>query len=155
MITTAIAPPTISFSIKECKCTHFSLTEFGKKNKYQFAHDKYEFTYNVTLKIVEQQELMLIDIASVLKQLDEPKEVILELNSSNTFSIPNYKSILIKIGDNPPGIPDVLIATLLGIALSSLRGMYSVKLEGSKYSNAVMPALDMGQFMSAMKQVPA
>lgn len=136
----------ISIRILDVKCTSFSLSEYAKKNKKPITFDSYEFEFKLEASINEQEKTFVLFFGSKLfEKRSNAKYEIAKLSSMLKFSILNLEQIVIK-DENKTGIPDQLIQACGGIAVSTIRGMYSIKLEETIYANAVVPLVDPKMF---------
>jgi hypothetical protein len=144
----------ITMSIKACKCTKFEFTSFAISNQELIANDKYEFSFSINFRPSDVEQLIDIEVSSLLTLLDEPKDKIAELNSINTFVIQDYKNIIVRIGDNPPIIAPNIASHLISLSITALRGMWAIKLADSLYENAVFPMIDLTKTMENAKPLP-
>lgn len=144
---TQVTPTQVTFAIKECVCSHFAFTDFGLNNKVKIESDKYLFNFTFNLEVKQEISSVIINLfIDINANTDSIKDKIAEIKSLNTFHILNLENI-IKKGDRGIEIPNELIAPLLSISLSNLRGMLSVKFEKSLYTNSVVPIVDATQFL--------
>lgn len=132
----------LSVLITECVCTHFSLTEFAKSNKKSILYTDYIYDFNVSFTTKIEEKKLVVTIETNLKGNFETKaELISHIKSLHVFSINNIEEALIMT-ERGKEMPEQAIIPLIGIACSNLRGMLAVKLEGSIYSNAIVPIID-------------
>ncbi len=137
----------LSLSIKECKCTKFSFTEFAKSNKSIIPPDQYLFTFNFGLNIREMERLVAIKLDSTLTgNSPEVKENIASIETNHHFLVNNFEDVTIKKNYRIEMYDQVLMP-FLSISLSNLRGMFAIKLEDSIYSNAIVPLVDVSQLL--------
>ena len=138
----------VTFLINKCSCIEFKLSDFAKSNKIKIESGKYGFNFTINLQIVEQTKSIEIDLEARVVSLKTEKsnDEIASIKSVHSFQLQNFNDIAIKT-DNGIQIPQQLMTPLLAIALSSLRGMLSVKLEGSIYENAIIPVIDVTRMM--------
>lgn len=142
----AFKPINITLSLKEVKCLNFTLTNYAKENKRPISSDGYEFEFKSQTNINEKDKTFIVNFSTKLyRKENSKKNELAELISLVIFGIVNYSEIII----NEQGllVPDQLISTCTGIALSTTRGMYAVKLEQTLYSNAVVPLIDSKLFV--------
>lgn len=137
----------LTFSLKDCKCKSFALTDFGAKNKVPIDADKYQFNFLFTLNIDEQAKTVKIELGARLSGFSEIKDDLANLVSINEFLILNFDEIAVKNNDQMPAIPSHTLIPFFSVAISSLRGMYAVKLENTLYSNAILPLVDASQII--------
>ena len=92
------------------------------------------------------QNLRQVKVTGIVKLLK--KDMIMqrielaELRSSHLFSIVNFDEIIQITPNGQFQIPNSLMEICNGISISGIRGMYSVKTEGTRFNNAVLPLLD-------------
>jgi hypothetical protein len=142
-----ITPVQVTFSIRQSRCLEFNFTEFGNNSQVEFDFDKYLFNFSLLINVDAEKQFIDINLSVNLNgNRESNKEKIAELKSINSFHVLNFNEIA-KNSERGPEIPNDLIVALIGISLSNLRGMLSVKLEGSKYTNAVIPIMDANQFL--------
>lgn len=137
----------ITFAIKECVCSHFAFTDFGQSNKVKIEPDKFLFNFSFNLEVKQEISSVVINLSiDINANTDSIKDKIAEIKSLNVFHVLNLENI-VKKGDRGIDVPNDLIAPLLSISLSNLRGMVSVKFEKSLYTNVVVPIIDATQFL--------
>jgi hypothetical protein len=147
----AIKQHQITFSIKESKCIIFEFTSFAKINKIKIPFDKYRFDLQIKVNMDVKEKSVTLDVDAMLfANTDEIKEKLATLKSKHTFVILNFNELVV-VQDGNPALPQEVIITLLAISVSNTRGMTSVKLEGSKYEQAIIPIVDVGRFFPAPK----
>ena len=132
----------MTFSIKTCKCVLFELTPFGKKNTDRIPDDKFVFNFSFKFGLDESTKLATIEVGSTLANVNTPDEILANLNAVNEFLIVNFNESIVRNPDGQLAMPDPILASLLSLVVSSLRGMYAVKLDGSLYANAIIPLID-------------
>lgn len=137
----------VKFSIKECKCTLFKLTDFGSKNQTAIDADKYNFTLNFNFSIDEMTKIVTFVIKSILSGASEIKEELVYLDSVNKFFIDNFDQIALKSPTGQITFPNQVIVPMMSICISNLRGMYAVKLDNTIYSNVILPLIDAANFI--------
>lgn len=143
---------TFTFGITGCKCKSFKLTDFGVKNLSKIGHDKYQFTVSVKLDLSrEKKDSVIVLVNGLLLKLEGDKEPIAELESEHEFRVVNMTDI---IKTTPEGllVPDAVLTQFYSLCLAAVRGMFSIKLEGTLYENAVMPVMDVTQLIP--KRIP-
>lgn len=135
----------ITLSLIENKCLSFDLTEYALSNKKAVNFESYEFSFTLNFNLLEKEKQARVVLNCKLYEKQGPnfKLEIAELKSTTLFFIQNYDEI-IKRDDSKINvlIPNPLIELCNSVTLSSTRGMFSVKLENTLYSNAVFPLID-------------
>lgn len=139
----------VNFAITGCKIIRFSFSDFANKNKEQFLSDRFSFAFTLNLQIDEYAKQVSVLINSTLQVIDEyknPKEEIACIDTKNDFKVINLEQFLIKSAEGDL-LPDGLIIQLFSISIASLRGIYATKLQETIYENAVLPLMDVAQFI--------
>ncbi|MGC4034898.1 MAG: hypothetical protein QM764_02980 [Chitinophagaceae bacterium] len=137
--------PVITISLKELRCVSFELSEYGISNKIPIHLDNYEFQFSINFGLHEPTHHTVTDLNIIVYE-KKPDGVKLELAKAYIylkFLIVNFDDI-IKKDDKLKlfQVPDNLIELCNSISLSSARGMFSVKFEGTLYTNCIIPLLD-------------
>jgi len=134
----------ITMSILENKCDSFSLTPYAQNEGVQLSMDQYEFHFTMNFNF--NQNLRQAKVTGIVKLLekrpDNQRIELAELRSSHLFSIVNFDELIRMTPDGQILIPNPLMEICNGISISGIRGMYSVKTEGTRFNNAVLPLLD-------------
>ncbi|TMI74837.1 MAG: hypothetical protein E6H09_03065 [Bacteroidetes bacterium] len=140
----------LTLSIKECKCLSFSFTDYALKNKKQIALDQYEFTFTLTTQIFENEKLFSVVIETKLfeKQSENVKIELAELKAKCAVAVINFDEVIRKTDDKSQLlIPDQLFLLCNTLTVSAVRGMFSIKLDDTIYSNALLPIVDPNLFL--------
>ncbi len=136
-------PLNVSIGLVEHKFVSFQLSEYAKSNTSQVAFDKYEFTFEFNMQLLEIEKQIRVDFNSNLFLKEEQLNVELaSLRLSCLFRIVNFEDIIKRDATNRLLTPNVLIQTCNTIALGSARGMYTMALADTLYSNAVLPLIN-------------
>ena len=85
------------------------------------------------------------------KRMPESKKQIAELSTSTKFCIQNYDQIVQKNAEGISLTPIPVIEICNSIAVSAARGMFSIKLENTIYSNIILPLMDPKQLSPAQQ----
>jgi hypothetical protein len=137
-----INPINITLRLLDVKCIFFELSEYAKTNTYQPAFDAYEFQFKLQASVLEEEKEFVINLdVKLFEKRGNIKYELSNLVCHLKFALVNYNEIILK-RDNIIQIPDQLIITCAGIVVSSARGMFAVNLNGTLYSNAVVPLID-------------
>jgi hypothetical protein len=136
----------ITLRLLSVKCLNFSLTEYGEKNQNQIPFDKYEFTFNLNFNIVEESNSIRTSFFVKLKE-KAANNAMYDLADLETFleiQIVNFEEIIIK-EDNKIKLPNILINLANTMTIDHARGMLSVLLDNTHYSNALLPLVNPDQ----------
>lgn len=149
-------PINVTLSLQEVKCLSFNLTEYGTSNKRQISFEGYEFSFTINFNLIEPTKQAKVSMLCKLieKQSETVKYELAELKAEGVFLLQNYSDIILR--DNTKKnilIPNPLIELCNGIIVSSVRGMFSIKLENTLYSNAILPLLNPSQLIPKHKAV--
>ena len=138
----------ITFTLKELKCLSFELTDYANSNTKQIASDGYEFQFNLELLIFEETKSTKLALITTLleKVTEKEKHELAKLKAELTFVVVNFWDVFKTQGDKIL-IPDQLITAFSNIAIGGVRGMFVIKLEGTRFSNAILPLLDSKIFL--------
>lgn len=131
----------LTFSITGCKCTNFDFTDFGNQFKGEISSEGYQFLFELSLDIKKDLNVLTVLIKSELSQNIQDAPALAKLSSEHQFKVIDLNKHLTQQGDQIM-IPDGLLIQFFSISVGNLRGMYSIKLDGSPFSNAVLPAID-------------
>jgi len=137
----------ISFSLRTCKCLLFELTDVAKQNQIGIPFDKYKFDFRFKFDLDGEKKTATIRIDSVLSSISDTPGILATLNSINEFLIVNFDKVVVKNIHGQLQIPDAALHSFLSVSVSSLRGMYIIKLEDTIYSNAILPLVDTSQLV--------
>lgn len=140
-------PIQISFAIKTCKCTSFMMTDYAKKNKKLIQDDKFNFSLAIRFDLDSIKNNAIITTISVISNLNDNNEKLAEINAVTEFNILNFDGVVTKNAHGQLGLPDQILISFFSISISNVRGMLSVKLEDTIYTNATLPLIDPAQLI--------
>ncbi|MEO6328961.1 MAG: hypothetical protein ABIO55_08515 [Ginsengibacter sp.] len=150
-VTTQLLPEkvTISFSIIEHKLLSFRLTGYSLENKNLVKFDGYEFQLSLKLEVLENEKIIKLTNHTLLfeKQSENVKQELAELRASFKFLINNFDELVKKLPNKVFEIRNPLLQICYNIAASSVRGMYSAKLDNTIYNNAILPIIDINRLV--------
>ncbi|MBL7696132.1 MAG: hypothetical protein JNK91_14880 [Ferruginibacter sp.] len=133
----------VAIGLIEHKFISFELSEYAKGNKAPIDSDKYEFMFEFTLQVLEAEKQIRVDFVSKLFLKEEGLNVELAvLNLLCLFRLVNFDEIIKRDSENRLLTPNVVIQTCNTIALGSARGMFTMALANTPYSNAVLPLVN-------------
>lgn len=138
----------VTFTLKDFKCVSFELKEYANSISKQISNDGYEFQFNFELALVKETTSANVVMSTTLleKVSDTEKNELAILKIEMIFIIKNFADVF-KMQDDKLLIPDPLIVALSNIAIGGIRGMFVLKLESSKISNAIVPLVDAKMFL--------
>jgi|SRR6185312_12295166 len=129
------SPNFISFSLMPWVNSGLSLEELQSMQGTTFS-------INTTNQIFLEANIIALITTFGIFGDEEKKHQFSEIVIHHQFEIGNLKSHLISKEDEQVRFNKTFLATLVGIALSTSRGMIKVKLEGSYLANPILPILD-------------
>jgi hypothetical protein len=134
----------ITLSSRECKVLSFVFFEHALKNKHVIPFASFEFSFSLNVVILnERDNIMLTFFTTLYEKVDAANKIELAtLTSRHVYFIANYEEAVTNDSAGNIIIPDKLFAVCSSMAISEIRGIYSVKLEDTAYSNAVVPLMD-------------
>ena len=142
---------TIILSLVENKCESFTLTPEALKVTAPLAFDQYEFKFTISVNFNQTTRHARVNAGVKLREKRDNADGIelAELKSVQLFLVENFSEI---IQFDPHGqliIPNELVQLFHQVALSTARGMYSIKLQDTIFSNAVLPLIHPDAFLQA------
>ena len=129
-----------SFSIHNFKLEKFELNEElinDPKSSYDVDKLQYEFNINMNSNIDTEEILMILNI-NIFADEEKTQKIGL-CDSSGMFKVKDLLSTMKNYDDK---IPNVILATFMGILVSSARGMMIVKMQDTKLSGSMLPVVD-------------
>ena len=142
-------------ALVECNCLDFSFTEFAQKNKEIIPHTgyAYQFRLNVTIKESDKNVSFTLTVQIYQGSDKEIKEKICSVTSLVVFNIANFETVLRRDKTGRHEIPQELNGVFGEVAVSTTRGILCAKLTDTIYSNAIIPLLNVPEFIKRMAQV--
>lgn len=144
-----IQVPLIQFKLIQIITTEFGFTQIVKK----FEKTAVSVNYNIEPKIGFRLELsQMIVTLEVTAMIISTKESFFKASSTFVFEIANINDIVQKSSDNVLSFKDVnqkkpFIASLIGIAYSTMRGIIIEKGSGTILQTEFMPLIDPNVFI--------
>lgn len=131
----------LTFKIMDLKLIDFhaqtSLPE--KLKKKGLNKDNIQFEFNLGVHVNPSKKLIRIDLNTNF-YADPEKSILLgDLSSSGEFEIFNLEDIL---KDFEGKIPNVIVANLIGIVVSTTRGFFILKTIGTVLDGVMMPIIN-------------
>lgn len=139
-------PVEFAFAITGSKCDSFNFSKFAIDNKENIAFDKYRFSFTIRIDVEKEKELVIVKLGTTLAKLENDQEIIATLDSTTVFKVLNLSKFLIENAEGTL-IPDPIVIQFFSIAISNARGMFTIKLADSIYSNAVVPIIDVSKMI--------
>jgi len=135
---------TASFRIIEVNLNSFQ--EFKPEIKIPENYNNYTYEIQVSSKVNKELRLIIISVLVKIFLDNEKKITLASIETSSIFEITNLNEI-VKFEDEKLKIPEFLMATLIGISISTIRGMLLAKTSGSIIQNAIIPVINPSDFL--------
>jgi len=134
----------ITFSVRAVECESFSFTDYAEKNTNSIPFDGYSFDNRFQIGLRPQEEIidffLLIDFFEGIEK--HRGQLLAKMHTKTSLKIHNYNEVTKSAPNGQILIPDTLIQMGNSFALNHARGMFAMKVQGTKYSNAIIPLLD-------------
>lgn len=119
-----------------------SVLSFSVRNEVQIKNEKnIVFEIGVANKTNTLKSIVEIIILVKVYSDNSKKNEIGELRTLNTYKVKDLKK-LIKSENNKIELPKVLLASIIGISVSTARGILIAKSAGTILSKAVIPVIN-------------
>lgn len=130
-------PLPISFRLTNISILSFSVKNAVKVNEINNSVFEIGVTNNTNLSKNKIDVIILVKIF-----LDKTKKIELgEVKTSNMFEIKDLKKHIL-VENKKSKLPEVLLATIVGISVSNTRGILIAKAAGTILSNAIIPVIN-------------
>ena len=100
---------------------------------------KIQFEFNIGIGVDIVKKTITIDLTTVLFAEEGKMNKLGEIISSGIFDIENLEEI---ISEGAGKIPNMMLASLVGITISSTRGFFILKSKGTFVEGVMLPAID-------------
>ena len=142
-----LTPINITFSIRTAECLSFSFTDYALKNKIAIDSGSFQYDFKVQQTVLPDEKNLSVTFLTTLLEIQGASRIPLaDLTSKMIFHIVNFDDVIQTV-NNQFQISNALLSLASGISASTVRGMFVIKLQGSIYTNAVMPAVDPNIFI--------
>lgn len=149
-MTKKISENKIKFGIKKISILDYSI---GTSNLSVLNTEpiKFRFEFNVNFTLNPSENELIYDMN--LKVIPEPDHDIVlgTLKIEIRFFVENIVNFL-NADKTQINLPDVFMATLIGIVISTARGIWASKVMGTKLEKAVLPIINPHDFIKSMKK---
>ena len=139
----------VTFRISSIKTIRFNIDNSEEIRNI----DRKSFFFNISLGtfINPTNKIIGFDVIQFVSLDKEMSNKVSELISHIEFEIVNFDEIVQKSEKlNEIKIPDQIMLTLISISLSTARGIFAAKVEGSALEGVYMPVIDPATF----KKIP-
>lgn len=137
------------------KILNIVLEEFYLKDKLPIEvakslnKDKIQFEFNVGMNVDAAKKTITIELNTNFFDEEKKKNNIGHMNSKGIFEISNLDDIISKTEGK---LPNVVLASLIGIAISTTRGFLILKSEKTFMEGVIMPVINpMSFFQQSVK----
>lgn len=124
----------ISFRLAKASIESFSMNIPNRKLLLS------RVSFNIDMKLIPNAKIGTIELRLRVKMFGDKlkSEILMEVEGSNIFALKDFKK-LTKVEGKSVTIPRTLIANLLGISISNMRGIMIAKSEGTPLADAILP----------------
>jgi len=121
--------------------------------KIPLSIDQYEFNFIINFNINQATHHARVSTLVKLleKKADNSRIELAELKSTHLFLIQNFEEVIYSNSQGQMLIPNPLMEVCNSVAVSSARGMFSIKTENTVLNNAIIPLMDA---KSLIPQIP-
>lgn len=137
-----------SFSIKEIKLVDFILSEENLNSDIKYSVNTLFFEQNVNIKTDVNLNSIAISLTIFIYSDINKTAQLGQISSIANFNVIELNKILIKYENK---LPNILLANLIGLLISTTRGFLILKSEGTKLDGLMLPAIDPMTFFSHNK----
>lgn len=119
-----------------------NILSFSIKNE-DVPKKKLEFVFELGIQTKTDLKKNIMEILTFIKVFsDKSKKIEMgEIRTSNSFLIENMKDVII-IESGKEKIPEMLLASLVGISISNTRGILFARAAGTILANAIVPVIN-------------
>ncbi len=106
-----------------------------------------KFGFNIDREIIG-----LFIKADFFYHAEEDKIDLINIETIHQFGIKDFKQNFGITKEKKVNIPDSLMCTFLGIAVSGTRGMLTASIKSPEYKNFIVPLVDIKKMMDSLKK---
>ena len=119
--------------------------ESNVKSANQYIADQINFNLSVDFTIQPKEHLVIVTLVVGIYANAKQDELLGSIQTKAHFEILNYDDI--TSGTN--GLPKIIAANLIGIAVSTTRGMLLLMSKGTVFEKAIIPIIDPSVFLAS------
>jgi hypothetical protein len=139
-----LKPINITHRIKSLDLVSYSIAE--RQFHFDIDPNKITFEIRVVVNIIDAEKLISIANPIEIFSDETKRETLGSLQVKGEFIIENIEEI--KIGN---GLPVAVVATFLGVVISSARGMLRVLSKGTSFEKAIIPIINPIAILATIK----
>jgi hypothetical protein len=133
------------------KILNFILEDFYLEDKLpvevakSFDKDKIQLEFNVGMNLDTMKKTIAISLNTNFFAEEERKNNVGHINTKSTFELANIDDIIAKTEGK---LPNTILASLIGVTLSTTRGVFLIKSEKTFMDGAMIPMMNPMSFFS-------
>lgn len=132
----------VKIAIRKIKELEFSYQEPSEELKSKFKRDLMRIGVNLHFDMREKEEMFGVIVSITYEYIKSGQIIsIMKFRNVTEFHILNLRNVFKRITADKFHMPDNLMATLVGVSVSSARGMIASKTTGSFISQFHLPIL--------------
>jgi hypothetical protein len=139
----------INFGIRKISIIDFLV----ESSQFKSDPKKPEFTFNFELGFKfnpKRKEVIFLLFFKVSPEKDQ-KLIVGKMRTEMIFFINNMEGFL-HPKEAKINLPDQFMASLIGIVISTSRGLWSSKVVGTALQNAILPIINPSEFLAGLKK---
>jgi hypothetical protein len=140
-----LKPINIAHRIKSLDLVSYSIAE--RQFNFDIDPNKITFEIRVVVNIIDAEKLISIANPIEIFSDETKRETLGSLQVKGEFIIENIEEI--KIGN---GLPVAVVATFVGVVISSARGMLRVLSKGTSFEKAIIPLINPMAILATIKE---
>lgn len=152
-VDTANVEKTIEYRIESINIINYSQNHFSEYGLKSSDIKKGECQIGIDIKIDDNKSCISIPMKVTMFMEHEGKKC--ELFSSEavyTYGIKNFKSLFMKKEPDQYVIPDIFMRTLIGTALSGMRGIMVASTTIAEYKKILLPLIGTSELLQEIKK---
>lgn len=136
------------------KIINFTLEEFKLADKFpvelakNFDKAKVQFEFNAGINVDLAKKQITISLNTNFFAEEDKKNNIGHINTKGVFEVSNIEEVVSKTQGK---LPNVVFATLIGVALSTTRGYFLLKSEKTFMEGTMIPIMNPMSFFEPIK----
>ena len=136
----------ISVRFSEIKVLGFQVTDYGNNLKDPIPSDKFEFTFEINSKInIDEKALDTILNVRLFDKSNPSNQELASMKAQFVLSLLNFDN-LATIENGIVTIPESVVKLGISSAVATTRGLFVVYSSVHKFSNAIIPLINVNDF---------
>lgn len=142
---------TFTFSLKDIIIPHYSINIPLNFVLPVSPTDQFPIEIGTGIIFDENQKVIVINLHIKIYS-DSKKNILLsDLNTQTVFEISNFSEVVVKKSESEFIAPDIVLHTLLGISLSTTRGIFMEKNSGNFLHKVFIPIVKPADLLTPKK----